>query len=82
MSRKDKRRQKVMSGRQDTNVSIAELTGVLRDLGFEKVSQAGSHQKWAREGVPEFAEVQEAKGGKAKPYQVAQVRNLIESYEL
>jgi len=82
MSRKDKRRQKVMSGRQDTNVSIAELTGVLRDLGFEKVSQAGSHQKWAREGVPEFAEIQEARGGKAKPYQVAQVRKLIESYGL
>ncbi len=82
MTRKEKRRQEVMSGRQDANVSIAELTGVLRDLGFEKVSQVGSHQKWAREDIPEFAEVQEAKGGKAKPYQVAQVRDLIESYEL
>lgn len=82
MSRKEKRREKVMSGRRDANVSIAELVEVLRDLGFEKVSQVGSHQKWAREDVPEFAEIQEAKGGKAKPYQVAQVRNLIKSYEL
>lgn len=72
----------MVSGRQDANVSIAELTGVLRDLGFDRVSQVGSHQKWAREDVPEFAEIQEAKGGKAKPYQVAQVRNLIESYKL
>lgn len=55
---------------------------MLRGLGFEKVSQVGSHQKWAREDIPESAEVQEAKGGKAKPYQVAQVRKLIESYEL
>ncbi len=72
----------MVSGRQDANMSIAELTGVLRDLGFERVSQVGSHQKWAREDVPEFAEIQEAKGGKAKSYQVAQVRNLIESYRL
>lgn len=44
---KEKSREKVMSGRRDANVSIAELVGVLRDPGFEKVSQVGSHQKWA-----------------------------------
>lgn len=43
MSRKDKRRQKVMSGRQDTNVSIAELTGVLRRIcGLGGIETAAS----------------------------------------
>ena len=28
----------------DANVSMADLTRVLRDLGFEKVSQVGSHR--------------------------------------
>lgn len=81
MTRKEKRRQKVVSGRQDANVSLAELTGVLR-ISASRRFRTSAAIKWAREDIPEFAEVQEAKGGKAKPYQVAQVRNLIESYKL
>jgi len=41
----------------------------------------GSHRIFYKEGVEEIINIQ-PKGGKAKPYQVKQVRQIISKYKL
>jgi hypothetical protein len=80
MSRPKKTLARILSGVADTNVSFAELTAVLRALGFaERVK--GDHFIYSREGVVEIINIQ-PKGSKAKPYQVKQVRDIIVAYKL
>jgi len=53
---------------------------LLESLGFSE-SVRGSHHKFVREGVEELINLQEV-GGKCKPYQVRQVRNVLLKYNL
>ena len=65
----------ILSGTADANVAFAELRKLLKVFGFaERI--ADSHHIFSRTGVDEIINLQ-AKGAKAKPYQVKQVRNLI-----
>ena len=69
-----------MSGRSDADISFDELCRFLRRLGFgERVR--GSHHIFFKEGVEEILNLQ-SRGGKAKPYQVKQVRKVILKYGL
>jgi predicted RNA binding protein YcfA (HicA-like mRNA interferase family) len=53
---------------------------VLTQLGFvERIR--GSHHIFTKDGVPEILNFQ-PKQGKAKPYQVKQVRNVLVNYKL
>jgi hypothetical protein len=64
----------------DKNIDYSELINLLLYLGFvERIK--GSHHIFYKEGVEEILNLQ-AKGNKAKPYQVKQVRNLIIKYKL
>lgn len=49
-------------------------------LGFEERIK-GSHHILTKEGIEEILNIQ-SKSGKAKPYQVKQVRNIIVKYQL
>lgn len=70
----------VLSGSSDANVAFADLCGLLTRLGFaERIK--GSHHIFSRDGVDELLNLQD-KGGKAKPYQVKQVREVILKYRL
>jgi hypothetical protein len=70
----------VLRGTSDANLRFGELRSLLVSLGFgERVR--GSHHIFTREGVTEILNLQ-PKGGKAKPYQVRQVRNIILKYKL
>ncbi len=53
---------------------------MLRELEFQERIR-GSHHIYSKNGVMEIINLQ-AKGSKAKPYQVKQVRNLILKYKL
>ena len=52
----------------------------MRHLGFEERVQ-GSHHLFSRDGIAEIVNLQ-SQDGHAKPYQVKQVRHLIEKYRL
>lgn len=66
-----------MRGASDANIGFEDLRALLRHLGFaERVR--GSHHIFTRDGVAEILNLQ-PRGGKAKPYQVRQVRGVLVS---
>ena len=72
---------KVLSARSDANIKFAGLRKLLSVLGFDERIK-GDHHIHTREEVEEILNLQPLKGGKAKPYQVKQVRNVITKYRL
>lgn len=80
MSRTDKTREKILLGLSDANISFGELRSLLSALGFTERIKS-SHHIFTQSGVEEIINIQ-PKGGKAKPYQVKQVRNIILKYRL
>jgi len=72
--------QRILEGRSDANVAFSDLRGLLLHLGFEERTR-GSHHVFRRTGVDEKVNLQRD-DGKAKPYQVRQVRDVILKYRL
>lgn len=81
MSRVKKIVAKVMGGRSDANLDFDDLCFVLERAGFTRRAGKGSHTIFYKDGVAEILNLQ-ARGSKAKPYQVKQVRDLILKYQL
>lgn len=71
---------KILRGASDTNVSFDELKNLLIRLGFSERIK-GSHHIFTKPGIDEILNIQ-PKSGKAKPYQVKQVRNIVLNYQL
>lgn len=71
---------KILEGTSDANISFGDLCQLLRRFGFEERTR-GSHHIFARSGVEKQIVLQPL-GNKAKPYQVRQVRELFEEYNL
>ena len=71
---------KVLGGRSDANLAFTEVVGLLKGLGFD-LRIKGSHHILTKEGIQEILNLQ-PKNGKAKPYQVKQVRKVIVRYKL
>lgn len=69
-----------MSGTQDADIAFSDLQAVLDYLGF-RYRVRGDHFIYTKEGVEEILNLQ-PKNGKAKPYQVKQVRQVILKYHL
>lgn len=80
MSRSELVLRRVLSGTGDSNISFKDLSSLLTSLGFE-LRTKGSHHIFYMEGVAEILNLQ-PKGGKAKAYQVKQVRGVIVRYRL
>lgn len=80
MGKEEKVLVKVLRGTSDANIPFNDLCFLLRHLGFDERIK-GSHHIFARSGVQEILNLQ-PKGGKAKVYQVKQVRNIILRYKL
>ena len=80
MSKLAKTLDRVLRGNADANIRFDDLRALLRHLGFaERVR--GGHHIFTRDGVAEILNLQ-ARGGKAKPYQVRQVRGVLTAYGL
>jgi len=70
----------ILSGRSDANVGFDELCQLLKRLGFEERIR-GSHHIFRKPGIEEKPNLQKT-AGKAKPYQVKQVREIITRHKL
>lgn len=78
MGKWEKVEQAVMSGRSDSGIRFNDLAGLLRRKGFE-YRVKGSHHWYQRAGFSPV-NLQPVKG-MAKPYQVRQVRQVLEEGE-
>jgi len=76
-----KRLNRVLSGLADKNIRFQNLTRLLNDFGFS-VRIKGDHHIFYKEGVEEIINLQPLGDGRAKPYQVRQVRGIIYKYKL
>jgi len=70
----------VLSGSADQNVRFSDLCALLAWLGFD-LRVKGSHHIFTCPDVAEILNLQD-KQGKAKAYQVKQVRDVITRYRL
>ena len=80
MSQQDKLLAKILSGASDTNIFFEQLCQLLIRLGFDERIR-GSHHIFTKEGIEEILNLQ-PKQGKAKAYQVEQVREMLLKYQL
>jgi virulence-associated protein VapD len=80
MGKLEKTLWQILSGNSDQNVAFNDLIYVLESLGFQKRIK-GSHHLFSKDGVEEIINIQSV-DGKAKPYQVKQVRAVIVKYQL
>ncbi len=80
MSKFDKMLLKLLSGFSDKNFNFKDLLFVLEKADF-KFRIKGSHHIFYRTGIDEIINLQ-PRNGKAKPYQVKQVREILIKYKL
>jgi len=63
------------------NLRFGEVCALARAFGFHLSRVSGSHHIFARQDVRELVNLQDV-GGKAKPYPVKQLLDLVERYNL
>src|SRR5438270_11711601 len=80
MSKVTKTLDRVLRGNADANIRFGDLCALIKHLGFAERIR-GDHHIFTRDGVAEILNIQ-PRGGKAKAYQVKQVRGVIVSYGL
>ncbi len=71
---------RILLGASDADISFEEMRHLLLRLGFRERIR-GSHHIFAKEGVEEILNLQ-SKAGRAKAYQVRQVRGVFLKYKL
>lgn len=72
---------KLLSGLSDKNLRFGNLRKLLIAFGFQERIK-GSHHIFFRHDIEEIINLQPLSDGKAKAYQVKQVRGLILKYKL
>ncbi len=80
MGKLEKLFEHILMRRSDANVPFEALCTLLMRLGFDERIK-GDHHIFAKDGVEEILNLQ-PKGGKGKPYQIKQVRDVILKYNL
>jgi hypothetical protein len=80
VSKVKKTLERILRGNADANIRFDDLRTLLSHLGFAERIR-GDHHIFSRDGVVEILNLQ-PRQGKAKAYQVRQVRGVIVCYEL
>jgi hypothetical protein len=80
MSRAEKLFEKLTAARSDANFSFDDLCTLLTKLGYKIRKTKGSHIIFQRGSS--FLNLQPSAGGKAKAYQVRQVRQELKNLNL
>ena len=70
---------KILSGSK--NIRFTELTNLVEGFGFRLSRTKGSHHIFIHPDLKELINLQNVKG-QVKPYQVKQVLELVEKYDL
>lgn len=81
MGKREKLLRQVLRGTSDTNIPFEQLCHLLIYIGFDERIR-GSHHIFTKNNVEEILNLQPQADGKAKAYQVKQVRNVILKYHL
>jgi len=71
----------VLTGLSDKNIRFEDLRKLLISLNFDERTK-GDHHIFTKNGVVEIINLQPLKNGKAKAYQVKQIRGIILKYKL
>lgn len=71
---------KILSGVNDKNIRFQDIRKHILHYGFSERIR-GDHHIFTKENVFEIINLQPLKDGKAKPYQVKQVRKLFLKYK-
>ena len=72
----------VISGQSDANIRYDDFKNLIYALGFIHKGNKGSHAGYYHPKVHARISIQPTKDGKAKPYQVKQLRHIINLYGL
>lgn len=81
MSRYNKIRADILSGKSDKNITEEDMRFFLSKIGAVHKRTTGSHFQYSIDNVPELINIQ-PKNGKIKPYQVKQIRNIVKAYKI
>ena len=76
MSNWKKTREKLVLGASDANLDFEDVCTMLRHPGFSERPAKGSHRIFYRQAVEEIINLQ-PRGGKGKPYQMKQIRQIL-----
>lgn len=82
MSKRDKLLLRLLSGNADANFDLDDLVNILINLGFEERKTGGSHRIFSLPEIEGIINLQKTKDGKAKSYQVKQVRTFLVTNQL
>lgn len=63
------------------NLRFSDVTRLVEQFGFSLARVKGSHHIFSHPSIPELVNLQSVKG-KCKPYQVKQLLDLIDRYNL
>ena len=71
----------VKSGQADNSINFSDFQNLIVDLGFIFRRQHGSHMIYSNNKINEYMNIQD-NAGKAKDYQVKQLRKIIKKHGL
>ena len=77
MSKKEKLLVKLLIGYADNNFDLDDLVQILTRFDFDARKTGGSHRIFTKENIEGIINLQKTKDGKAKSYQVKQVRDFL-----
>jgi len=81
MSQWDRLLRRILSGKSDNNVDFGDLCNLLRRMGFSERIE-GDHHVFTKAEPPLLINIQPDKSGKAKAYQVRQIRKVFQQHGL
>ncbi|MGH8019396.1 MAG: type II toxin-antitoxin system HicA family toxin [Opitutaceae bacterium] len=81
MNKAEKLKARLLARQGYHNFSFADARAMLKGLGFRLDRQEGSHQVWQHPAVAAPVNIQDFKG-KAKPYQLDQIRKIVREHKL
>ena len=73
--------ERILAGLSDRNIRFSGLRNLILSLDFDERVK-GDHHIFTKAGVVEIINLQPLKDGRAKAYQVKQVRSIILRYKL
>ena len=80
MGQREKFIVRILSGASDSNINFIEVCNLLKSFGLS-LRIKGDHYIFSKDDIEEIINIQ-SKDGKAKTYQVKQIRNIIIKYKL
>ena len=82
MGKHDKLLVKILAGTSDASIGFDDLCAMLKHLGLSMRCKRSSHHIFSHPGAEGIINLQPARGGQAKKYQVQEVRKFLVQNEI